>query len=253
MIRGQRQQSRSPVRRCLPCRPTNSCGYQQGEPSLYLVSCVLLVELDFCTTGYLTATSKDQTHGGIRLSCRSDTIPAREPLGHPTPYLQGHQSVQVPTNKCNQEESLLMVHLRWSDRDTSGMNRRGLSSYRPDGAETPAERTKEDYPRIIPVGLRYRVGDESEIRAQTLVSETRSDSAESRRCRFLWALALCRTCSSCIYSIVSVITPRVITTRYLILLANMAQVHCCIYNIYLSGCIGYRKGTTSGDNDRLCI
>src|SRR3954471_11987253 len=71
----------------------------------------------------------------------------------------------------------------------------------PRGAETPAERTKEEYPRIIPVELRYRVGDESEIRAQTHVSETRSDSAESRRCRFLWASALCRICSSCIYSI----------------------------------------------------
>src|SRR3954464_14270434 len=25
-------------RRCLPCRPTNSCGYRQGELSPYLVS-----------------------------------------------------------------------------------------------------------------------------------------------------------------------------------------------------------------------
>src|SRR4051812_6139830 len=64
------------------------------------------------------------------MSCRSDTIPARAPLGHPTPYLQGHQSVQVPTNKCNQEESLSMVHLRWFDRDTSRMNWRELSSHR---------------------------------------------------------------------------------------------------------------------------
>src|SRR3954462_12955929 len=91
-------------RRCLPCRPTNSYGYQQGEPSPYLVSRVLLVELDFRTTGYLMTTSKDQDHDGIRLSCRSDTIPAQAPLGHPTPYLHGHQSVQVPTTKCNQEE-----------------------------------------------------------------------------------------------------------------------------------------------------
>src|SRR3954471_14746479 len=94
-----------------------------------------------------------------------------------------------------------MVHLRWFDKLSSGKNRRGLSSYRTGGAETPAERTKEEYPRIIPVELRYRAGDESEIRAQTLVSETRSDSAESRRCRFPWPSAMCRTCSSCIYSI----------------------------------------------------
>src|SRR3954470_24271574 len=131
------------------------------------------------------------------------------------------------------------------------MSEGGFSSYPPGGAETTAERTKEDYPRIIPVELRYRVGDESEIRAQTLVSETRSDSAESRRCRFPWASAMCRTCSSCIY-IVSVITPRVITARYLILLANMAQ-GSLLYIIFIIGCIGYRKGTTSGDNDRLCI
>src|SRR4051812_27228326 len=104
----------------MPCRPTNSCGYQQGEPSPYLVS--RLLQSTFRTTGYLSATNQDQAHSGIRLSCRSDTIPARAPLGHPTPYLQGQLSVQVPTNKCNQEESLSMVHLKWLDRDTSGMN-----------------------------------------------------------------------------------------------------------------------------------
>ena len=104
-----------------------------------------------------------------------------------------------------------MVHLRWFDRENSGMNKRGLSSYRPGGAETPAEQTKEERPRIIPVGLRYRVGDESEIRAQTLVSETRSDSAESRCCRFLWASALNVPVAVYIYS--STITPRVITAR----------------------------------------
>ena len=31
----------------LPCRPTKSCGYRQGEPSPYLVSRVLLEEPDF--------------------------------------------------------------------------------------------------------------------------------------------------------------------------------------------------------------
>src|SRR3954469_22089545 len=89
---------------------------------LLTLSRVCSEELDFRTTGHLTATSTDQAHGGIRLSYRSDTIPALAPLGHPTPYLQGHQSFQVPTNKCNQEESLSMVHLRWFDRDISGMN-----------------------------------------------------------------------------------------------------------------------------------
>src|SRR3954470_14365454 len=89
---------------------------------LLTLSRVCSEELDFHTTGYLSATSKDQTHDGIRLSCRSDTIPARAPLGLLTPYLHERQSIQVPTNKCNQEESLSMVHLRWFDRVTSGKN-----------------------------------------------------------------------------------------------------------------------------------
>src|SRR3954469_19919750 len=184
---------------CPVVQPT-LCGYPQGEPSPYLVSRVLRrAQISY----YRASHGHEQglTHDGIRLSCRSDTIPARAPMGHPTPYLQERQSIQVPTNKCNQEESLSMVHLRWFDRDTSEMNCIGLSSYRPGGAETTVEQTKEKYPRIIPVELHYRAGDESEIRAKTLVSETRSDSAESRRCRFPWASAMCRTCSSCIYSI----------------------------------------------------
>src|SRR3954466_4032091 len=95
----------------------------------------------------------------------------------------------LPTSATRRSHSRWW-HFRWFDRVTSGMHGRGLFSYRPSGAETPAERTKEDYPRIIPVELRYRVDDESEIQAQTLVSETRSDSAESRHCRFLRASEL---------------------------------------------------------------
>src|SRR4051812_31491420 len=119
----------------------------------------------------------------------------------------------------------------------------------PGGAETPAERTKEKHPHIIPVELRYRAGDESEIRVHTLVSETRSASAESCRCWFLWASELCRTCSSCIY-IVLAITPRLITTHYLTYCLTKHMVHFCIMYIY--GSIGYWKGITIGDNDRLC-
>ena len=89
---------------------------------LLTLSCVCSEELDFRTTWHLAATSKDQTHDGIRLSYRSDAIPAPAPFGHLTPYLQERQLIQVPTNKCNQEESLSMVHLRWFDRVTSGKN-----------------------------------------------------------------------------------------------------------------------------------
>src|SRR3954466_9980280 len=70
----------------LPCRPTNPCGYQQVEPSPYLVSCLLFEELDFRTTGYLTAI--EQVPGpsytdGIHMSCRFDTIPYAGTIGSP--------------------------------------------------------------------------------------------------------------------------------------------------------------------------
>src|SRR4051812_34754744 len=114
-----------------PVVPPTLCGYRQGEPSPYLVSRVLRrARLSYYRASH--GHEQGQTHDGIRLSCRSDTIPARAPMGHPTPYLQERQSIQVPTIKYNQEESLSMVHLRWFDRVTS-------------------ERTEEDYPRIAPV------------------------------------------------------------------------------------------------------
>ena len=86
MSRGQRQQPGPPVHRCLPCRPTKSCGYQQGEPSPYLVLRVLFEELDFRTTGYLTAIEQVPglpCTGGIHLSCRSNTIPYAGTVGSP--------------------------------------------------------------------------------------------------------------------------------------------------------------------------
>src|SRR3954469_5957414 len=122
MSRGQRQQSGPPVTSVPALSSHQLSAVTDKVNRLLTLSRVCYEELDFRTTGHLTATIKDQTHDGIRLSCRSDTIPARAPMGHPTPYLQGRQSVQVPTNKCNQEESLSMLHLRWFDRETSGMN-----------------------------------------------------------------------------------------------------------------------------------
>src|SRR3954451_12290140 len=43
-----------------PIVPPSSCGYQQGEPSPYLVSRLLFEEIDFRTTEYLSATNKCQ-------------------------------------------------------------------------------------------------------------------------------------------------------------------------------------------------
>ena len=70
----------------LPCRPTNSCGYQQGQPYPYLISRLLFEELDFRTTGYLSASvqvSGPPYTGGIHMSCRSDTIPCAGTVGSP--------------------------------------------------------------------------------------------------------------------------------------------------------------------------
>src|SRR3954468_14627224 len=93
----------------LPCRPTNSCGYQQGEPSPYLVSCLLFEELDFRTTGYLTAIEQvpgPPYTGGIHLSCWSDTIPC---VGSPDslPLRTPVDSGSYPTSETGRN------HPRW--------------------------------------------------------------------------------------------------------------------------------------------
>ena len=56
------QQPGPPVHRCLPCRPVKARGYQQGEPSPYLVSHVLLEELDFHGLVTLAANEQVQAH-----------------------------------------------------------------------------------------------------------------------------------------------------------------------------------------------
>ena len=79
-------------------------------------------ELDFRDFGNSRgqrSESKYTSNVGRTLPVVPSQYLSRVPLGHPTPYLQERQSIQVPTNKCNQEESLSMVHLRWFDRVTS--------------------------------------------------------------------------------------------------------------------------------------
>ena len=89
-----RQPGPPPITRAggrLPYRPVNSCGYQQGEPSPYLVSRVLLEELDFRSLqGISRPTHKYQARRTpVESTCPAVPIqyPARAPLGHPTPYL----------------------------------------------------------------------------------------------------------------------------------------------------------------------
>src|SRR3954462_11983437 len=97
VTRGQRQQAGPPVTSVPALSSHQVTAVTNKVNRLLTLSRVCSEELDFRTTGHLTATSKDQTHDGIRLSCRSNNIPARAPLGHPTPYLQERQSIKVPT------------------------------------------------------------------------------------------------------------------------------------------------------------
>src|SRR3954468_14241603 len=66
-----------PVHRCLPCRPVKARGYRQGEPSLYLVSRVLWVELDFRGFGNSRGKRSGAKHTGTlvipSLSSRRNT------------------------------------------------------------------------------------------------------------------------------------------------------------------------------------
>src|SRR4051812_9340854 len=83
----------------LPCRPTNSGGYQQGEPSPYLVSRLLFDELDFRTTEYLSAIEQVPGlpyTGGIHLSCRPDTIHRAGTVGSPDSLPVRTTVVQYP-------------------------------------------------------------------------------------------------------------------------------------------------------------
>src|SRR3954462_15313004 len=72
-----KQRPGPPVHRCLPCRPVKARGYQQGEPSPYLVSHVLLVELDFSWFGNSRGQRSGAKHTGTlvvpSLSSRRNT------------------------------------------------------------------------------------------------------------------------------------------------------------------------------------
>src|SRR4051812_26616130 len=141
MSRGQRQQPGPPVRRCLPCRPTNSCGYRQGEPSSYLVSHVLFVELDLRTTGYLTANEQgpDPRWYPPVLPSRynpcagtdgsPDSLPSRTPVSSGSYHqvqpggvtLDGTIEMVRQRHQWNELKRNILLSPRWC-RDTSGMN-----------------------------------------------------------------------------------------------------------------------------------
>src|SRR3954465_11375568 len=69
----------------LPCRPTNSCGYRQGEPSPYLVSCLLRRDrllYNRVSLGHEQVSGPPHT-GGIHLIRCSAKIPYACTVGSP--------------------------------------------------------------------------------------------------------------------------------------------------------------------------
>src|ERR1041385_5882025 len=70
----------------MPCHPVKARGYQQGEPSPYLVSRVLLVELDFSWFGNsreIRAGAKHASNVGRTLPVVPDAIPLAGTTGLP--------------------------------------------------------------------------------------------------------------------------------------------------------------------------
>src|SRR3954467_6450894 len=69
----------------LPCRPTNSCGYRQGEPSPYLVSRLLRrARLSYNRVSFIHEQVSGPPHtGGIRLTRRSAKILCGGTVGSP--------------------------------------------------------------------------------------------------------------------------------------------------------------------------
>ena len=90
MNRGQRQQPGppllpEPVAAC-PVVPPSLCGYRQGQPSPYLVSRVLLEELDFRSLGNsreIRAGAKHTSNVGRALPVVLDNTPLAGTVGSP--------------------------------------------------------------------------------------------------------------------------------------------------------------------------
>src|SRR3954463_8090924 len=95
-----------------PVVPRSHCGYRQGEPSPYLVSRVLLVELDF--RGLITPARYEQGPStpvmSVVPSMSFSTIYlSRAPLGCPTPYL-----LRTPVGSgCLPSSVTRRSHSRW--------------------------------------------------------------------------------------------------------------------------------------------
>src|SRR3954464_539401 len=104
-----------------PVVPPTLCGYRQGEPSPYPVSRLLRsARLSYYMASHGHEQGPDPRWYPSVLPFRYN--PCAGTVGSPDSLPQERQSIQVPTKKCNQEDSLSMVHLRWFDRYTGEMS-----------------------------------------------------------------------------------------------------------------------------------
>src|ERR1043165_9167915 len=124
----------------LPCRPTNSCGYQQGEPSPYLVSCLLRR----ARLSYYRASHGHEQGPGPRWylpvlpfrynPCAGtvgppDSLPSRTPVGSGSyrqvqpggVTLDGTLEIVRQRHQWNELKRNILVSPRWC-RDNSGTN-----------------------------------------------------------------------------------------------------------------------------------
>src|SRR3954467_15438314 len=124
----------------LPCRPTNSCGYRQGEPSPYLFSRLLRrAQLSY----YMTSRGHKQGPGPrwyppvlpFRYNpCAGtvgspDSLPSRTPVGSGSYQqvqpggvtLDGTLEMVRQRHQWHELKRNILVSPRWC-RDTSGMN-----------------------------------------------------------------------------------------------------------------------------------
>ena len=149
-----------------PVVPPSLCGYRQGEPSPYLVSCVLLEELDFRSLVTLAANDQGPSTPVHRSypPCRPVAIPLAGTVGSPVSLPCGHRGSgpypQVKTGGI----TLIGPHLINSSTETSsGVSSRGITLV-----------------KITPVVLHYRADIECELQGITLSKShlTRLDRVE---------------------------------------------------------------------------
>src|SRR3954463_9967070 len=142
----------------MPCHPTNSCGYKQGEPSPYLVSRLLQrARLSYYRVSLGHEQGPDPRWYPSVLPFRynpcastvgsPDSLPSRTLVGSGSYQqvqpggvtLDGALEMVRQSHQWKELKRIILVSPRGC-RDTSGMNKRRISSYHPSGTTLPSHR-----------------------------------------------------------------------------------------------------------------